>query len=56
MIYTAVLPQTIAPFSPSDQEAGAQLAAPDSEHIFGTDNLQRDVSHGSSSDHGPFWG
>ena len=43
MIYTAVFPQTIAPYSPSDQEAGEQLAAPSPEHIFGTDNLQRDV-------------
>ena len=43
MIYTAFFPQTIAPFSALDQEAGSQLAAPDSVHIFGTDNLQRDV-------------
>ncbi len=43
MIYTAFFPQTIAPFSALDQEAGPQMAAPDSVHIFGTDNLQRDV-------------
>lgn len=43
MIYTAFFPQTIAPFSALDQEAGPQLAAPNSVHIFGTDNLHRDV-------------
>jgi len=43
MLYTAFFPQTIAPFSALDQEAGPQLAAPSSAHLFGTDNLQRDV-------------
>jgi len=42
-IYIAFLPATIAPYDPLDQEAGPQLAAPGPEHIFGTDNLQRDV-------------
>lgn len=43
MIYMAFFPQTLAPYLPSDQEAGPQLAAPSAEHLFGTDNLQRDV-------------
>ena len=43
MIFIAFFPQTIAPYSPEDQEAGPQLAAPGPAHIFGTDNLQRDV-------------
>ena len=42
-VYMALLPGTIAPFGPLDQEAGPQLAAPGPENLFGTDNLQRDV-------------
>ncbi|WP_455381987.1 ABC transporter permease [Salinispira pacifica] len=41
--YCALLPQTIAPFSPNDQSAGPQLAPPSAAHLFGTDNLNRDV-------------
>jgi len=41
--YCALLPQSIAPFSPTNQSAGPQLAAPSSQHLFGTDNLSRDV-------------
>ncbi len=41
--YCALLPQTIAPFSPTNQNAGPQLAAPNAHHLFGTDNLSRDV-------------
>lgn len=33
----------IAPYDPFDQNAGPQLAPPSSEHLLGTDNLQRDV-------------
>lgn len=42
-VYIALLPGTIAPFDPLDQEAGPQLAAPGPNNLFGTDNLQRDV-------------
>ncbi|MCK4542481.1 MAG: ABC transporter permease [Spirochaetales bacterium] len=43
MLYMAFFPQTIAPFSALDQDTGPQLSAPDKTHIFGTDNLKRDV-------------
>ena len=42
-IYIALLPGTISPFDPLDQEAGPQLDRPSREHLFGTDNLHRDV-------------
>ena len=42
-LYMAFFPGTLAPYGPLDQETGPQLAAPSSEHPFGTDNLKRDV-------------
>ncbi len=39
----AVFAESIAPFSPYDQETGPQLAPPGNVHLMGTDNLQRDV-------------
>ncbi len=41
--YLALLPQTIAPFNPNAQNTGPQLAPPSAQHLFGTDNLNRDV-------------
>lgn len=41
--YLALLPWTIAPFDPNAQNAGPQLAPPSAAHLFGTDNLNRDV-------------
>ena len=43
IIYTALFPQTIAPYDPLDQDAGPQLMAPGPGHPMGTDNLSRDV-------------
>ena len=43
VVYLAFLPATIAPFDPNAQDAGPQLAAPSPQHLFGTDNLNRDV-------------
>lgn len=43
MIYMAFFPHTLAPYTPEDQDTGPQLEAPSSAHIFGTDNLKRDV-------------
>jgi peptide/nickel transport system permease protein len=39
----AIFAESIAPFSPYDQETGPQLAPPGKVHLMGTDNLQRDV-------------
>jgi peptide/nickel transport system permease protein len=43
IIYMAIFPGTLAPYSPVDQDAGPQMAAPSAEHPLGTDNLSRDV-------------
>ena len=43
IIYLAFFPDTIAPYDPLDQEAGPQLSPPSTEHLMGTDNLQRDI-------------
>jgi peptide/nickel transport system permease protein len=43
IIYLAFFPGTVAPYDPLDQEAGPQLSPPSSEHLMGTDNLQRDI-------------
>jgi peptide/nickel transport system permease protein len=43
IILMAFFAGAIAPFDPFDQNTGPQLAPPSSEHIMGTDNLQRDV-------------
>ncbi len=43
IILMAMFAPHIAPFSPHDQETGAQLLPPGSIHLMGTDNLQRDV-------------
>jgi len=41
--YLALAPGTIAPFDPNAQNTGPQLAPPGPHHLFGTDNLDRDV-------------
>ena len=43
IVGAALFAATLAPFSPHDQHAGPQLAPPGGKHLFGTDNLQRDV-------------
>jgi peptide/nickel transport system permease protein len=43
IILMALFAGAIAPFDPYDQDTGPQLAPPSSEHLLGTDNLQRDV-------------
>ncbi len=43
IVSMAVFAESIAPFSPHDQETGPQLAPPGKVHLMGTDNLQRDV-------------
>jgi peptide/nickel transport system permease protein len=43
VVSMAMFAPVIAPYSPYDQETGPQLAPPGSEHLMGTDNLQRDV-------------
>ena len=44
IVAMAVFAESIAPFSPHDQETGPQLAPPGKVHLMGTDNLQRDIS------------
>jgi peptide/nickel transport system permease protein len=39
----AMFATVIAPYNPYDQDTGPQLAPPGSDHLMGTDNLQRDV-------------
>jgi peptide/nickel transport system permease protein len=43
MVFIAFFPETLAPYSPLDQEAGPQLSPPSADYPFGTDNLMRDV-------------
>lgn len=43
IILMAIFAESIAPFSPYDQNTGPQLAPPGKIHLMGTDNLQRDV-------------
>ncbi len=43
ILLMAIFAESIAPFSPHDQDAGPQLTPPSEQHPFGTDNLQRDV-------------
>ena len=43
IVFMALFPGTIAPFSPYDQNTGPQLIGPNAVHLMGTDNLQRDV-------------
>jgi peptide/nickel transport system permease protein len=43
IILMALFAGAIAPFDPYDQDTGPQLSPPSSEHLMGTDNLQRDV-------------
>ena len=43
IILMAIFAGAIAPYDPFDQNTGPQLAPPSSEHLLGTDNLQRDV-------------
>jgi peptide/nickel transport system permease protein len=39
----AIFAESIAPYSPHDQDTGPQLSPPGKTHLMGTDNLQRDV-------------
>ncbi len=41
--YMALFPQTLAPYSPLDQNTGPQLMPPGPGHPMGTDNLSRDI-------------
>jgi len=54
LIAVAVLAPVIAPHGPQDTDYGARLVPPNREHLFGTDNLGRDifsrVLHGASID------
>ncbi len=43
IVTSALYPSLFTSFDPSDQNAGAQMAPPDGTHLFGTDNLSRDV-------------
>ena len=43
MLFTAFFPQVFTSYLPGDQSAGTQLESPNARHIFGTDNLNRDV-------------
>ena len=53
IISMALFSDTIAPFSPYDQNTGPQLSPPNGQHLMGTDNLHRDVwsriVHGSQT-------
>src|SRR3954471_21665537 len=54
LIAVAVFAPAIAPHGPQDTDYGARLISPNREHLFGTDNLGRDifsrVLHGASID------
>ena len=43
LVLVAVFAQFIAPYGPQDTDYTARLAAPDAGHLFGTDNLGRDI-------------
>jgi peptide/nickel transport system permease protein len=43
IVAMTVFPRAFTRYSPTDQEAGPQMAAPNSVHIMGTDNLSRDM-------------
>ncbi len=43
IVLSALFPALFTSFNPSDQNAGPQMAPPDAVHLFGTDNLNRDV-------------
>src|SRR6056297_310750 len=43
LVLIALFASSIAPYSPSDIDIANRLAKPSSEHLFGTDNLGRDV-------------
>jgi peptide/nickel transport system permease protein len=43
IVFMAIFADVLAPFHPLNQNAGPQLAPPGSDHLLGTDNLQRDV-------------
>ncbi|MFQ9680262.1 MAG: hypothetical protein ACLRZH_09330 [Ruthenibacterium lactatiformans] len=43
VVFTALFPGLIASQSPTDQNLTAMLAAPSAQHIWGTDELGRDI-------------
>ena len=43
IVLTAIFPSLFTGFDPLDQAAGPQMAPPSHAHIFGTDNLNRDI-------------
>jgi peptide/nickel transport system permease protein len=43
VVTMTVFPRAFARYGPNDQNAGGQMQPPSSEHIMGTDNLNRDV-------------
>ena len=43
IVASAVLAQVIAPYNPEASTRGAALLSPRPDHLFGTDNLGRDL-------------
>lgn len=43
LLYCALFPQTLTSYDPVEQDFSSRFIAPGSEHIFGTDELGRDI-------------